>query len=160
MGSIEDIGTILVPDGQNPKQAQESFIELARENDETAFRSFRINGLAANTDVCLTGMRNELVLLSWSIVLLRTSEEGQVSFEWAYNRQSEHPQRKPLNPVQITFSNLQTSIEQAGTEILHNISTSSVDRSTPTSGITSLVLSTGILSQTTSEPENRVSKQI
>ncbi|GAM43876.1 hypothetical protein TCE0_060f19046 [Talaromyces pinophilus] len=154
MGSIQDIDTILVPDGQKLKQAQESFIELGTEPDQNPFRSFKIEDPAAKEESCPTGMRHELVLLSWCIVLLRTSEEGQVSFEWAYSGQSESLQRKHLATVEV-LSSLQGSVEQARTDILQHIRTSSVDQGTSTSQPTSLILSTSLLNQTAGEPEDR-----
>ncbi|KAI7973178.1 hypothetical protein EIK77_004455 [Talaromyces pinophilus] len=157
MGSIQDIDTILVPDGQKLKQAQESFIELGTEPDQNPFRSFKIEDPAAKEESCPTGMRHELVLLSWCIVLLRTSEEGQVSFEWAYSGQSESLQRKHLATVEV-LSSLQGSVEQARTDILQHIRTSSVDQGTSTSQPTLLILSTSLLNQTAGEPEDRVSK--
>ena len=157
MGSIQDIDTILVPDGQNLKQAQESIIELGTEPDQNPFRAFKIEDPAENAESCPTGMRDELVLLSWCIVLLRTSEEGQASFQWAYSGQSKSLQSKKLATVEV-LSSLQESVEQARTEILQHIRTSSVDQSTSISQPTSLILSTSLLNQTAGEPEDRVSK--
>lgn len=157
MGSIQDIDAILVEDGQNLKQAQESVIELASETDQNGFRSFKIDTLEANAESCLTGMRDELVLLSWSIVLLRTSEDGQASFEWAYKAQFENLQSQSLNTGQV-ISSLQESVQQAGAEILQHIRTSSVDRSTPIPNPASLILSTSLLSQTSNELDDKVSK--
>lgn len=157
MGSIHDIDTVPVLDGQNVKQAQESVVELVLKTDQNAFRSFKINDLAANAQSCLTGMRDELVLLSWCIVLLRTSEEGQASFEWAYSGQSVNLQTQLLNTVQVV-SNLQGTVEEAGTEILQHIGTSSVDQSISISKPSSLILSTSLLSQTISGPDDNVSK--
>ena len=156
MGSIQDIDTIPVPNGQKLKQAQQSVIEIAPETDRNAFRSFEIHGLAADTESCLTSMRDELVLLSWSIVLLRTSEEGQVTFEWAYSGQSENLQSQSLNTAKVIPS-LQGSVEQAANEVVQHISTSSIDQSTPYSKPASLVLSTGLLSKSTSDLDDKVS---
>lgn len=155
MGSIQGIDSIPVPDGQDLKQAQQSVIELVSEIDQSTFKPFKIDGLAAKSDSGLTGMRDELVLLSWCIVLLRTSEEGQASFEWAYRRQQDNPEDYTLNTAEV-FSSLQRTVEQARNEILQRISTSSVDQSTSIPRPASLVLSTGLLAQTTSEVDDKV----
>ncbi|KAE8547820.1 hypothetical protein EYB25_009613 [Talaromyces marneffei] len=150
MGSVQDIDTIPVPDGRNMKQAQEPVVELVTKTVQKLFRSFTIGNLVSKQKSCLTGMRDELVLLSWCIVLLRNSEEGQASFEWTYKGQSENIQSQPLNTAQVIAS-LQGSVEQTGTEILQHISTQSVNQSIPISSPASIVLSTSLLSQKTSE---------
>lgn len=157
MRSIQDIVTTPVLDGQNLKQAPDSAIELVTGTHDRVFRSFKLDGLAVKQDSCLTGMRDELVLLSWCIVLLRTSEEGQVSFEWAYRDQSENLESHLLNTAQVIPS-LEGSVEQVGTQILQHVCTNSSDQPTLTSSPVSLVLSTGLLSQTTSDLDDKVSE--
>lgn len=159
MGSIQDIESIALPNGQSLKQAQESIVELTTQINRNSPESFKIHGLAADSESCLTGMRDELVLLSWCIVLLRTSEEGQASFEWAYSRQSEILQSQCLNTAQVIPS-LQRSVEQAGTEIQQNISRSSVDQSSTIHTPTSLVLSTSLLSQNPTGVDDKVRERL
>lgn len=156
MGSIQDIESIVSPDGQSLKQAPGSVAELRAHNDQKSSRFFKIDGLGAKKESSLTGMRDELVLLSWCIVLLRTSEEGQASFDWAYSGQSGSLQSHCLNTAQV-ISSLQRSVEQAGIEILRHISTSAVDHSSPTPTSTSLVLSNSLLSKT-NKVDNEVSQ--
>ena len=52
------------------------------ENGDDAI-SFEVNGIASD-ETTPTGMTEEIVLLSWLLLLLRTREGVQVSFEWAY----------------------------------------------------------------------------
>jgi hypothetical protein len=157
MRSIQDIDTIRVPDEQNLKQAPDSAVELVTGTHDRVFRSFKLESLAVKQDSCLTGMRDELVLLSWCIVLLRTSEEGQVSFEWAYREQSKDLNSHFFNTAQAIPS-LEGSVEQVGRQILQHIRTGSSDQPTLTSSPVSLVLSTGLLSQTTSDLDGKVSE--
>lgn len=157
MGSIQDIESIALPNGKSSKQAQDSVVELTTQTDQKSSRFFKVDGLATKRESCLTGMRDELVLLSWCMVLLRTSEEGQASFEWAYSKKSESLQSHCLNTAQV-ISSLQGSVEQAGSEILRHISRSSVDQSSPICTSTSLILSNSLLSQSTSEIDGKVSQ--
>ena len=45
---------------------------------------FDIAGLAPGNCGTPTGMRDEIILLSWLIVLMRTQESSAVRFEWQY----------------------------------------------------------------------------
>src|SRR3569833_320740 len=52
--------------------------------DGNGFKSFKMLGLAADQPSAPTGMKDEILLLSWLIVLLRTREDSQICYEWAY----------------------------------------------------------------------------
>lgn len=51
-------------------------------------RSFKVASLAAQPELTPTGMKEELVLLSWLLVLSRTRERDQVHCQWAYRLQT------------------------------------------------------------------------
>lgn len=53
------------------------------------FRSFEVSGAAH-------GVTEDLVLLSWLIVLLRTREDGQASFDWRYRSEQEGTQPRVI----------------------------------------------------------------
>ena len=107
-------------------------------------RSFEAAGLAAATP---SGMREELLLVAWLIVLLRTREDGQVTYEWAYQGQS------TVNTCLSTevMADLRSTVGQTAEAIARNIAP---PQETATSG---LLLSTGALSQSSEEPKNEVS---
>ncbi|KAK5656973.1 hypothetical protein OQA88_3496 [Cercophora sp. LCS_1] len=109
-------------------------------------RSFEIAGLASPSVSKLTGMRDDIVLLSWLIVLLRTKEEGELDFDWAYR--SHGTAFEGDKRVEITLASdgaaggLQTTVRQLAKDISHQlralIGTFSVNPAT-------LLLSTGTL---------------
>jgi hypothetical protein len=68
------------------------------------FRSFELPGLASDEPPFSTGMREDLLLLSWLIVLLRTTEDGQATFEWAYNSGNEGQDEDLLKLATRTLS--------------------------------------------------------
>lgn len=79
--------------------------------DENAFRSFQIIDLAVNQEDTLTGLRDELVLLSWSLTLSRTRENNDVSFHWTYHR-FENSYHHDHNIKIFTMDGLMTSVEE------------------------------------------------
>ncbi|OOF90053.1 hypothetical protein ASPCADRAFT_157524 [Aspergillus carbonarius ITEM 5010] len=109
--------------------------------DMADVRSFEAAGLAAATP---SGMREELLLVAWLIVLLRTREDGQVTYEWAYQGQS------TVNTCLSTevMADLRSTVGQTAEAIARNIAP---PQETATSG---LLLSTGALSQSSEEPKN------
>jgi len=50
---------------------------------------FDVAGLAPGNCGTPTGMRDEIILLSWLIVLMRTQESSAVRFEWQYQGSEE-----------------------------------------------------------------------
>ncbi|KAG6354329.1 hypothetical protein INS49_004934 [Diaporthe citri] len=54
--------------------------------DGHPFKHFTIDGLFSPSETCLpTALRADVLLTSWLLVLIRTREERQASFEWAYD---------------------------------------------------------------------------
>ncbi|KAL2825169.1 hypothetical protein BDW59DRAFT_161884 [Aspergillus cavernicola] len=112
-------------------------------------RSFKIIDLTPDRPTA-TGLREEIVLLSWLIALLRT-REGSVSYEWGYKGRDDGVQtelmksRMSLDGVKI---GLQSSVEEAATAISQHIATALSNQVEATPLPAYLLLSTGGLSQT------------
>lgn len=122
------------------------------------FRSFEIVDLAADQDTTLTGMREEILLLSWLIVLLRTREGIQVSFDWAYSSGVEHePARRCLSMNRVV-TGLQDPIEKVAAAISGDIAAVERSQSIPKSSPVSFLLSTGSLSRISEEVKDEVSE--
>jgi hypothetical protein len=113
-------------------------------------KSFEIAGLGAD-NTSATGLKEEIILLSWFIALLRTRENSQVSYEWAYGG-GDSPKRLAMEELKI---GLQSSVEEAAVAVSEYIATVAT-AVTDTSGSTSLILSNDSLSQT-AEAKDEVS---
>ncbi|KAL6235216.1 hypothetical protein BDW75DRAFT_240384 [Aspergillus navahoensis] len=116
----------------------EDFLDQGQPNGNSS-KSFEIVGLEADGTTA-TGLKEEVVLLSWFIALLRTRESSQISYEWAYGGGGS-PRRLAMEELKI---GLQSSVGEAAEAISEYIATVA----TNTSGLTSLILSTDSLSQT------------
>ncbi|KAL4938517.1 hypothetical protein BDV06DRAFT_52549 [Aspergillus oleicola] len=107
-------------------------------------RSFKIVGVASDQNTA-TGLKEEVILLGWYVALLRTQENSQISYEWAYEgrgdqRGTEIARRLAVDELKI---GLQSSVGDAAAAISGYLATDT----TETFGPASLVLSTGSLSQ-------------
>ncbi|KAL3474948.1 hypothetical protein BJX99DRAFT_230621 [Aspergillus californicus] len=113
-------------------------------------RSFNIVGLTPD-QTTPTGLREEIVLLSWFIALLRTREGSQISYEWGYKGRDDGPltelvkERLSLDELKI---GLQSKVGEAAAAISQNIATASSPKLEATDKPAYLLLSTGSLSQT------------
>ncbi|GAQ44074.1 nonribosomal siderophore peptide synthase Sid2 [Aspergillus niger] len=106
-------------------------------------------GLGADTTP--SGMKEELLLVSWLIVLLRTREDGQASFEWAYKGDEPSPANRCLSTE--VMADLRSSVGQTAAAIARKHTTTP---ETAPSGSLALLLSTSTLSQTTEEPNEGI----
>lgn len=77
-----------------------------------SFRSFEIAGLPSKDGFHFTGMREEIVLLAWVIVLLRTREGVLPLYDWAYKGEEGNGQHNRL-PTEDIIPNLQVTIGEA-----------------------------------------------
>jgi hypothetical protein len=127
---------------------------VARLNGDDV-KTFEVAGLASDEESSPAGMRDEIVLLSWLIVLLRTREGGQIRYEWAYRRAGEElvPRSLAMNEV---VAGLQSSVRETAVAVSRHIATDSPSRSAPAS----LLLSTSSLSQTSDEAKDEVSQRV
>ncbi|OKL63567.1 Nonribosomal peptide synthetase 4 [Talaromyces atroroseus] len=152
MGSIQDFNETLNP-GRHEVKIEHRVMEkipTSRVNNE-GFRSSKITGLATDLKLNPTGMKDEIVLLSWFIVLLRTHEEGTFSYEWAYKSYSNRSESKRANgciSIDQVIPDLQTTVEQASASIARYITTNVLDQNTLIGSPASLTLSTSSLSRT------------
>jgi hypothetical protein len=110
------------------------------------FRSFELSGREY-------GITEDLVLLSWLIVLLRTKEDGQASFGWRYGPDDEGTQQRVISSEKI-MTGLDSKAEEVATAITREIS-----RESPKSSPTTLFLSTGRLSQVAEGAKDEVGAQ-
>jgi hypothetical protein len=120
------MGSILVDDIRSQTQLKdESFRILSTSQAKTDyFRSFEVVGLAPDPTATPTGMRDEILLLSWLIVLLRTHEDNQLGFGWSYqNREngSEHEPTGGYLPMDEVMTGPQCTVEQAAVAISQRI---------------------------------------
>ncbi|EAL86624.1 nonribosomal peptide synthase SidD [Aspergillus fumigatus Af293] len=110
---------------------------------------FEVAGLACDETSSPTGMRDEMVLLSWLIALLRTREGGQIRYEWAYRYPEEEPVPRCLAMNEVV-AGLQSSVKETAAAVSRHIS---ADVSSPPAPA-SLLLSTSSLSQTSDEAKD------
>lgn len=90
-------------------------------------------------------MKDEVVLLSWLIVLLRARDDVQISFQWAYKDGSSEPAIKSLKMEEIMPDGIETTVDAALQSICKHVATEAqAGQSMLDSG--SLLLSTGSLS--------------
>ena len=78
------MGSILVDEIQGQNQGRNGPIDILLKGqaaDSHGFRYFEVDGLVSDQTLSLTGMKDELLLLSWIIVLLRTREGGQTGLD-------------------------------------------------------------------------------
>ncbi|KAJ6014802.1 hypothetical protein N7540_009393 [Penicillium herquei] len=118
----------------------------SRPADSDGFRSFQVANLAIGDEFTPTGMKEEVVLLAWLIVLMRTREGTLPRYEWAYKGHSDDASLKPSHnelPTETLVPGLQSGAEEVAQAILKHIK--SVAPAEPNSA--SLLLSTGSLTQ-------------
>ncbi|KAK8202289.1 Nonribosomal peptide synthetase 4 [Zalaria obscura] len=115
-------------------------------SNDGGFRSFEIDGLAQKSTP--TGFRDEVLLLSWLLVLLRTQEGSQVSFDWAYRDRSNGFEREVASQrlsMGKAMTGLQDSVGQVTSSISRYLATLKPNLHTATSN--ALLLSTSSLSE-------------
>lgn len=123
------------------------------------FRSFEVAGLTPD-QTTLTGMRDDILLLSWFIVLLRTQEGGKVSYDWAYRGSGndlEHETVKRCLSMDEVMTGMQDNVNHAAAAVSRHISSIAPDQVTGTSEHVSLLLSTSSLSRFSEDMKDEVS---
>ncbi|KAA8643828.1 hypothetical protein EYZ11_008907 [Aspergillus tanneri] len=117
-------------------------------------RLFKIIGLSAD-HATPTRMREEIVLLAWLIVLLRTREDSLIRYEWGYHgRDNASPSKLKLRHLSMeeVMTGLDSVVGQVATEIAGRIKADTSNHCSSISSPVSLLLSTGCLSQLSEEP--------
>ncbi|KAL4803517.1 hypothetical protein BDV18DRAFT_166422 [Aspergillus unguis] len=103
-------------------------------------RSYKIVDIASEQTT--TGLREDIVLLSWYIALLRTREGSSISYEWAYGGpDAEVRNRLAVEELKI---GLQSTVSEAASAIENYLTTIA-------KGSGSIILSTDSLSQSDSD---------
>lgn len=112
------------------------------------------NGSSSSNPVCSPApiaVSEEILLASWLITLLRTREDGEVSYEWAYSTREDGGARKSEAVMRLStkdvMSGLDSVVEQVAAAISRHIATASPTLSPDLAGHISLLLSAGSLSQ-------------
>ncbi|KAI9650511.1 Nonribosomal peptide synthetase 4 [Ciborinia camelliae] len=152
MGSVHD-------DPQGLHSPENGFVDLlSGRPDGEGFRSFNINGLASDQTTTPTGMREELLLLSWIIVLLRTrDEDSQISYDWAYKSRENNFElelvKGRLSLDEVT-TGLQNNVGLVISEISRHISKVASSQDSAVTSPVSLLLSTSSLSQMSEEAKD------
>ncbi|GFG18853.1 nonribosomal peptide synthetase 4 [Aspergillus udagawae] len=111
--------------------------------------SFEVAGLASDEASSPTGMRDEIILLSWLIVLLRTRDGVEIRYNWAYMRPEEEPVARYLAMNEVV-AGLQSSVKETAAAVSRHIATDAPGQLAPAS----LLLSTSSLSQTSEEAKD------
>ncbi|KGO76863.1 AMP-dependent synthetase/ligase [Penicillium italicum] len=116
-------------------------------NDD--FSSFQIADLGSEQITTPTGMKEEIVLLSWLMVLLRSREDIQVSYDWSYKDLADGAEPESVNRLLMNevMKGLQSNVGEVATAISQNITTRA-------SSPASIVLSTSSLSQSSEEAKD------
>lgn len=126
------------------------------------FKSFQVVGLASDQNSTPTGMRDEILLLCLLIVLLRTQEDGQIFYEWAYKGRInglEHEPTKSCLSMNEVMTGLESTVGQVAAAIsCHITKVASSQRKFMNSPV-SLLLSTSCPSLTSKKAKDEVSEQ-
>lgn len=129
-------------------QFQSKGVDLpSRPVDRDGFRCFQVAELAPEATTP-SGMKEEVVILAWLIVLMRTHEGTLPRFEWAYKSRVEDAGVKSVNnelPTETLVSGLDSSVEQVATAISQHIKTVTPAELGAASSSVSLILSSGSL---------------
>lgn len=149
------MGSILSDDaayGLQPSAGMQSFSGYPSAD---GFTAFKITDLASEQDTPPpTGLKEEVVLLSWLITLMRTREGAQFAFEWAYHGQEEgHLEQKSLAMSEVV-QQPPGNVEEMLAAVSRRVGDEQAKEAT--SGPVSLLLSTGSLIRTSAEPNSEV----
>lgn len=121
---------------------------------------FDIAGLAPGNCGTPTGMRDEIILLSWLIVLMRTQESSAVRFEWQYQGSEavlgNGDAVRSLSPNEI-MTGLQSHIGQAAAMLAGTIPLITKMQQSKLATGPSLQLSTASLSRSPDDATDDVS---
>lgn len=143
------MGSIHIEDvyEQNERRNGSDDISSTDQGDGDGFRSFEVAGLASSTP---TGMREEILLLSWLVVLLRTHEGGPVRFDWAYKGRKNGVGNELVHASLSTdevMTGLQSNAGETAAAISRHIANVASSQHEAISSHVSLLLSTSYLSQ-------------
>ncbi|KAG8165144.1 hypothetical protein KVR01_005419 [Diaporthe batatas] len=128
--------------------------------DAHPFKHYSIEGLFSPSETCLpTALRADILLTSWLIVLMRTKEERQASFEWAYDGWDDDAVHQRTARCLSTDEvlpglDLDSSLADAIQRTSRSHASGVKDLCTETSCPNHLLLSTGSLSTTSNDEQD------
>ncbi|EXJ54881.1 uncharacterized protein A1O5_12947 [Cladophialophora psammophila CBS 110553] len=154
------MGSIQVDERGDRRQANGHSADIVStgEADAEGFWSFKVTGLASDQPNTPTGLREEILLLAWLLVLLRTQDAGQVWFDWAYEGRGNGALHEPVKRRLVTdelMTGLQDNIGQVGARIARHITACTQTQLPGGSGPVSLLLSTSSLSRRPEEANDQ-----
>ena len=89
-------------------------------SEKTMSKSFELAGLASKDNASPTGMKDEILLVSWLITLLRTREGSNISFDWTHGS-TKGPAQKP-ETRSLSMDKIMTGLQDTVTQIISAIS--------------------------------------
>ncbi|KAJ5968821.1 hypothetical protein N7501_005069 [Penicillium viridicatum] len=124
-------------------------IEKAPTDMNGDFSLFQIAHLASEQIAAPTSMKEEIVLLSWLMVLLRSREDSQISYDWSYKDFANGTEPESVNKLLMNevMKGLQSNVGEVATAISRSITAGA-------SSPASLILSTSSLSRTSEEAKD------
>ncbi|KKK23030.1 hypothetical protein AOCH_005359 [Aspergillus ochraceoroseus] len=144
------MGSIQSQDTYNQREnGQADGLSASQLDGDGCFRSLELIGLMPD-QTTPTGLREDLFLLSWLIVLLRASDGGQIAFDWAYKNRinsSGNELVKTSLSMNEVMTGLESSIGHTVAAISSHIAKVVPSQCADITGPVSLLLSTGSLSQ-------------
>jgi fusarinine C synthase len=148
---------------ENPQQQVQSYTTVFDSSktcrlDHGYTKTFKSLDLGLDErDAVSSGIRDEIILLSWLLVLLRTQGYDGIMFEWAHKSPGHEPIIRSLKMDEVVTSR-QSKLADIVPSIASSIRVDGSGQSTslPTGG--SLLLSTSSLSQIKPESTGQVHK--
>lgn len=157
------MGSILIEEicDQNHRKNEPVDILSTGYTNGNDFKSFMVDGIAADQTNAPTGMRDDILVLSWMILLLRTGEGNQIHFRWAYEGRPnsfEHQSENKCLSLDDIKAGAQSTVEQLATGISQHITTNASCTPSYISSPASFLLSNGSLCETSKEAKDEVSE--
>jgi hypothetical protein len=125
-----------------------------------ASKTFDIDGLAPRNCSTPTGMRDEIILVAWLIILMRVQESSLVRCEWQYQGSPQELENgdavRSLSPNDVMIG-LQSHTGQSAAILAGSIPSITEAQQSALSSPTSIRLSTGPLSQSSEDVKEEVS---
>lgn len=124
------------------------------------FRHFEVPGLASDDAASISGMREDMVLVSWLIVLWRTREDAQISFDWAYRGWDIDTDHEAATPTCLSTdeiaTGMQTKVEEATASISRHLARVDEGATGPWPNPASLIISTETTSRSDGEEVSEI----
>lgn len=159
-GRVVRMGFIHIDDIRSQHEQLSDSAGIVAKNlfNGTSARSFKVAGLISDQVSTPTCMKEEIVLLSWLIVLLRTREDGRASYEWAYQSQGDVSNSEVANKLSTdeVLPRLQENVGDTLASISHHTENAKGNLKIAESSPTSLLLSTGSLFESTDSTKDDV----